>query len=137
MDRRGTIVLLALVASTVSAEKPHKSTPTLHVRAFDLPKRAVLIEISGVAKTPPPNYFTFTDERGRKFVAANIHCEEPFPSGTRACDLEMPPGYQKHRPVSLLAHLRGLHDKPIVAEEAELASAWDAATAGTGDGGVP
>jgi hypothetical protein len=139
MDRGGAIVVLALAATAVGATKPPKASapPTLHVRAFDLAKRAVLIEISGVAKVPPPNYFTFTDERARKFVAANVHCEEPFPSGTRACDLEMPPGYQKYRPVSLIAHLRGLHDKPIVVDGAELASAWDAAIANAADGGVP
>jgi hypothetical protein len=140
MGRRAAIAAALTVAAIAVAAptRPSKPTPTLHVRAIDRAKRSVLIEISGVTRVPPPNYFTFTDERARKFVAANIHCEEPFPSGTRACDLEMPAGYEKHRPMSLIAHLRGLHDKPIVVEDAELASAWAAAIANVvTDGGVP
>ncbi len=140
MDRAAAVVAVSLLVAVAGAKPatPSKSAPTLHVRSIDLIKRQVLVEIAGVAKPPPPNFFTFTDERGRKFVASGIHCEEPFPSGTRVCDLEIPVGYERHRPVSLVSHLRGLHDKPITAEEAELASAWaHAITVAASDGGVP
>jgi hypothetical protein len=114
-----------------SAKAPAKASgPTsLHVRSIDLARRLVLIEVAGLSRAPAANLFTFTDERQRHFIAVNAHCDEPFPSGTRACELEIPPGYEKHRTVSLLLHLHGLHGRGVSAEEAEIASAWEAASA--------
>ena len=145
MDRRRAAVIFACALAAViglrgaaagkkvsratEREPSVKGTPTLHVRAIDLDKRRVLVEVGGLSRAPLGNFFTFTDERGRHFVAANIVCQEPFPSGTRACELEVPPGYEKHRLVSLLLHLHGLHGRPVAAEEAEVISAWEAAQA--------
>jgi len=115
-----------------------KQPPTLHVRSLDLAQRTVLIEISGLSAAPAANLFTFTDERGRKFVATDCRCQPPFPSGTRACDLEIPDGYQKHRLVSLLLHKGGLHGKEIPADDYEVASVWAAAIANIDpDAGAP
>jgi hypothetical protein len=146
VDRRAAAVVAALAAVTAagalavaktksSGEK--KGPPVLHVRAIDLQKRIVLVEVSGVERVPPANYFTFTDERGRKFVANDCRCDAPFPSGARACELELPAGYERRRITSVLFHRGGLHGKPIVADEAEVASAWAAAQAIAADAGTP
>jgi hypothetical protein len=157
---RHTAVALALAATVAgvalakpagkpagkkSASKDDKPSAahTLHVRAIDLGRRSVLVEISGFHAAPLGNLFTFTDERGRHFIALDAHCDEPFPSGTRACELEIPAGYERHRIVSLVVHLGGLHARTVNASEAEIASAWAAASnnAPPGqkpyDGGVP
>jgi hypothetical protein len=135
---RAAAVALALVAAIAFAapKKSDKKTLELHVRAIDLTKRLVLVEIAGVSRPPPGNFFTFTDERGRKFVATDNRCDPPFPSGARTCELELPAGYERRRIVSILFHKGGLHGKPIMADEAEVSSAWAAAIAVAPDGGT-
>jgi hypothetical protein len=125
--------LLLLLASVAWAKPPapapkKKAPPSLHVRSIDLPRRYVLIELSGVKRTPAPNLFTFTDERNRHFVALNSACDPPFPSGTRACELQIPDGYQRHRLARLELHLGGLHSRTIAAPVGEISAAWAAAT---------
>jgi len=150
---RHTAVALALAAALAgvalaasgkpagkkTASKDDKPSPAhaLHVRAIDLGKRSVLVEISGFHQAPLGNLFTFTDERGRHFIALAAHCEEPFPSGTRACELEIPAGYERHRMVTLIVHLGGLHARTVAASEAEIAAAWAAASANAPPGQKP
>ncbi len=135
MDRYAAVALALILAGGLALAKPTakktaelslKATPALHVRSIDLQKRQVLIEVGGLPKVPPGNLFTFSDERGRHFVAVNVACDEPFPSGTRACELEIPAGYERHKIVGLLLHLHGLHGRPIEAEPVEVARAWSA-----------
>jgi hypothetical protein len=54
-------------------------------------------------------------------------CQAPFPSGARACELDLPPGYERHRLVTVELHLHGLHGRTIEVPPAEVAAAWDAA----------
>ena len=68
----------------------------MHLRGIDLVHRLILIEVDGMPKAPPSNYFTMTDDRGHHYIAQTIHCDPPFPSGTRACELEIPAGYERH-----------------------------------------
>ncbi len=148
MDRRAALTAAALLALGVGAAagRPaaNKKTaasgahaPSLRVRSVDLAKRVVLVEVNGVTRAPAPNLFTFTDERGRHYVAQSAVCDAPFPSGTRACELEIPAGYERHPLAQLELHLRGLHSKTVAAPEIEVVSAW---RAGAGmlrpDGGV-
>ena len=130
MDRYAALILI--VAATASAKSPKstaskKAAPSLHVRSIDLPRRYVLIEIAGVSRPPAPNLFTFTDERDRHFVALNASCDPPFPSGTRACELQIPDGYERHKLAGLELHLGGLHGRTIAAPRGEIAAAWAAA----------
>jgi hypothetical protein len=152
MDRRQAVAIVALVCAlaTAQAKKPKsiegepkvKGTPTLKLRSIDLARRTVLVEVGGLTKAPLANFFTFTDDRERHFVAVSVRCDEPFPSGVRVCTLEMPPGYERHKLTSLILHLHGLHGRPVQVDPAEVADAWEGAAAaatvspGT-DGGTP
>ena len=87
-----------------------------------------------------------TDDRQRHYIAQSIHCDPPFPSGTRACELEIPVGYERHPITSLELHLRGLHGKVIAVGADEIRAAWAAAeqahlpptfAPGVPDGGFP
>jgi hypothetical protein len=111
----------------VEAEPKTTGSVTLKLRAIDLRTRHVLVEVGGLSKPPLANFFTFTDERGRHYVSMTIHCDEPFPSGTRVCELEIPAGYERHRLDSLILHLHGLHGRPIAADPSEVRDAWEAA----------
>jgi hypothetical protein len=120
--------------------------PALHLRAIDLAHRLALVEVAGVTKSPPANYFTMTDDRQRHYIAQSIHCDPPFPSGARACELEIPLGYERHPLTSLELHLRGLHGKAVAVPTDEIRSAWAAAeqahapptfASGVPDGGAP
>ena len=77
-----------------------------------------------MTKAPPSNYFTMTDDRGHHYIAQTIHCDPPFPSGTRACELEIPAGYERHPLQALELHKGGLHGRPIVVEPKEVKAAW-------------
>jgi hypothetical protein len=122
---------LFFLASAFAKEKEPKKKPghAIHLRSIDLARRYVLIELSGVSRPPAPNLFTFTDERDRHFVAMNISCDPPFPSGIRACELAIPDGYERHKLVKLELHLGGLHSRSIEVPSGEIASAWEAAMA--------
>ena len=89
--------------------------------------RLILVEVDGLTKAPPSNYFTMTDDRGHHYIAQTIHCDPPFPSGTFACELEIPAGYERHPLQGLELHKGGLHGKPIVVDPAEVKAAWLAA----------
>lgn len=131
MDRHAALIFLAVVG-VAAAKKPPSTTkkaPALHVRSIDLARRFVLIELAGVSKPPAPNLYRFTDERGRHFVAMSASCDPPFPSGIRACELEIPEGYERHKLVEVELHLGGLHSRMIAASAAEVANAWAAAQA--------
>jgi hypothetical protein len=121
---------VAAAATAASAKKkaaPSKQPLGLHLRAVDLGHRLILIEVDGFAKPPPSNYFTMTDDRGRHYIAQTIHCDPPFPSGTRACELEIPAGYERHPLTALELHVRGLHGKTVAVSPAEVKAAWAAA----------
>jgi hypothetical protein len=149
VDGRKTIAAAAALALTLTvayakgrkrpAEPEPKATGAVSVklRAIDLQRRHVLVEVGGLSKPPLANFFTFTDERGRHFVSMTIHCDEPFPSGTQVCQLEIPAGYERHKLASLILHLHGLHGKPVAVDPEQVESAWEAATAlVVADGGI-
>jgi hypothetical protein len=92
-----------------------------------------LVEVTGLAKAPPSNYFTMTDERDRHYVAQSIHCDAATEAGMRACELEIPSGYERHPLKALELHLRGLHGRVIAASADEIAAAWAAPAAAEGD----
>jgi hypothetical protein len=131
--RRTAVVALALgaVAATAMAKKakePANKQPLgLHLRGVDLVHRLILIEVDGLAKPPPSNYFTMTDDRGRHYIAQTIHCDPPFPSGTRACELEIPAGYERHPLQTLELHRGGLHGKTLTVDPKEVKASWVAA----------
>jgi hypothetical protein len=140
VDRRKTLALtlaFAFACTFAFAKKPKKienepkisGSVTLKLRSIDLSRRQVLVEVGGLSKPPLANFFTFTDERERHFVSVNVRCDEPFPSGIRACELEIPPGYEKHKLTALVLHVHGLHGKPIAVDPGEVADAWDSANA--------
>jgi hypothetical protein len=76
------------VAAVAAAKKKDAATTrqplALHLRGVDLQHRLILIEVDGLTKAPPSNYFTMTDDRGHHYIAQTIHCDPPFPSGTRS-----------------------------------------------------
>jgi len=114
---------------SIEAEPRVKGSTTLRLRSIDLQRRQALIEVGGLSKAPLANFFTFTDDREHHFVAVNVRCDEPFPSGIRVCELEIPPGYERHKLTGLMLHVHGLHGKPVVVDPAEVSDAWDAANA--------
>jgi hypothetical protein len=151
--RRAALIAVAAVALASAAAlakkkdagKASKQALGIHLRGIDLVHRLILIEVDGLTKAPPSNYFTMTDDRGHHYIAQTIHCDPPFPSGTRACELEIPAGYERHPLADLELHRGGLHGKPIVVEPKEVKAAWLAAEqahapptseSGTMDGGV-
>ena len=135
MVRRAALVALVVAVALASAAalakkdatKASKQALGIHLRGIDLVHRLILIEVDGMTKAPPSNYFTMTDERGHHYIAQTIHCDPPFPSGTRACELEIPAGYERHPLAALELHRGGLHGKPIVVEPKEVKAAWLAA----------
>jgi hypothetical protein len=154
MDRRAavTVALLALPAATLAAKRaaPRRAAPSLRVIAVDREARKLDIQLTGVKRAPEPNLFTFTDERGRRFVAMSVRCEPPAPeSPSRHCAIEMPSGYERHALVGLELHLHGLHSRAVAAPPDEVAAAWAAAVehvgsrapapldGGGGGGGAP
>lgn len=135
---RGAALAVALVTvATVAMARPKKKKRepepepkqprALHLRAIDLSHRLILVEVDGFAKPPPANYFTMTDERGRHYIAQTIHCDPPFPSGTQACELEIPVGYERHPLVKLELHQHDLHGPTLVVAADEVRAAWAAA----------
>lgn len=111
---------------------------TLRLRSIDFARRAVVVELSGFARPPAGNLFTFTDERGRRFIATNARCDEPFASGARVCDLTTPDGYERHAWVGLDLHLHGLESHAVVAApRKEVERAYEAALALSADAPTP
>jgi hypothetical protein len=134
MVRRAALVALASVlalASAAALAKKKDAAPKqplgIHLRGIDLVHRLILIEVDGLAKAPPSNYFTMTDDRGHHYIAQTIHCDPPFPSGTRACELEIPGGYERHPLAALELHRGGLHGKALLVDGKEVKAAWVAA----------
>jgi hypothetical protein len=134
--RRAALIAVAIVAVGVAAaawakKKKEGEAPrqplALHLRGVDLVHRLILVEVDGMSKPPPSNYFTMTDDRGHHYIAQTIHCDPPFPSGTRACELEIPAGYERHPLEGLELHKGGLHGKPIIVDPKEVKAAWAAA----------
>jgi hypothetical protein len=130
--RRAALIAAALAVAAVAVAKKKDGAATkqplaLHLRGIDLVHRLILIEVDGFTKAPPSNYFTMTDDRGHHYIAQTIHCDPPFPSGTRACELEIPEGYERHPLQALELHKGGLHGKPILVEPKEVKAAWFAA----------
>lgn len=136
------LALLAPSVADAAKKKPAKGGAAssasagpraLHVRAIDLARRTVTVELTGFAKAPAANLFSFTDERNRHAVAMTIACEEPA-DGVRSCALEIPAGYERHRIVDVLVRVGGLHGRPVHAPASEVQTAWEAATpAGGGE----
>jgi hypothetical protein len=145
------VVALGLGASSVSA-KPKKKGPgpygpssrvvrpaqahgqaSLRVRSIDFAKRIVVVEVGGFPQAPAGNLFTFSDDRGRKFIATNAQCEAPFPSGVRVCDLMTPEGYERHPWIGLELHLHGLTSTTVAAPREEVERAYEAARAALGE----
>ncbi|MCU1279205.1 MAG: hypothetical protein JWM53_2751 [bacterium] len=131
MVRRAALIAAAIALASVALAKkkdaPAKQALGIHLRGIDLVHRLLLIEVDGLAKAPPSNYFTMTDDRGHHYIAQTIHCDPPFPSGTRACELEIPAGYERHPLAALELHRGGLHGRPIVVEPKEVKASWLAA----------
>jgi hypothetical protein len=123
----GAVAGAALAKKTKTKEPANKQPLALHLRGIDLIHRLILVEVDGLSKAPPSNYFTMTDERGHHYIAQTIHCDPPFPSGTRACELEIPTGYERHPLQALELHRGGLHGKPIGVDPKEVKAAWAAA----------
>jgi hypothetical protein len=142
------VAALVLGASSLSAAKQKKKRPgpygpssrvvrpaeahgqaSLRVRSIDFARRNVVVEIGGFPKAPAGNLFTFTDDRGRKFIATNAQCEAPFPSGVRVCDLTTPEGYERHPWIGLELHLHGLTSATVAAPRDEVERAYEAARA--------
>lgn len=126
------LTLAGLVATAALAKKKEKEAASkqplaLHLRGVDLGHRLLMIEVDGFTKPPPSNYFTMTDERGHHYIAQTIHCDPPFPSGTRACELEIPTGYERHPLQTLELHRGGLHGKTLSVDPKEVKAAWAAA----------
>jgi hypothetical protein len=133
VGRAALIAAACFVAGGAAAKKKESSSTAskqplaLHLRSVDLVHRLIMIEVDGLTKAPPSNYFTMTDDRGHHYIAQTIHCDPPFPSGTRACELEIPAGYERHPLTALELHKGGLHGRPIVVEPKEVKAAWAAA----------
>jgi hypothetical protein len=136
MVRRPALALslaAALATATVALAKKKateaepKQPLGLHLRAVDLGHRLILLEVDGFAKPPPSNFFTMTDDRGHHYIAQTIHCDPPFPSGTRSCELEIPAGYERHPMTGLELHVRGLNGRTITVPPEEVKAAWVAA----------
>jgi hypothetical protein len=132
MDRRAAVIAVCAALAAAAWAKPKKDAapktpPALHLRSVDLAHRLILVEADGLAKPPLSNYFTMTDDRGHHYIAQSIHCDPPFPSGTRACELEIPIGYERHPLTALELHLRGLHGRVISVGADEIKTAWAAA----------
>lgn len=130
MVRRAALIVVVALAGVAWAKKKDASPKqplALHLRGVDLPHRLIMIEVDGLSKNPPANYFTMTDDRGHHYIAQTIHCDPPFPSGTRSCELEIPLGYERHPLEGLELHKGGLHGKPIVVDPKEVKAAWAAA----------
>jgi hypothetical protein len=129
------LVMFALVLGAMPAQaaKKRPSAPSaaraLHVRAVDLGKRTITVELIGFAKPPAANLFSLTDERDRHVVAQTIACEEPV-DGVRSCALEIPAGYERHRIVDVLVRVGGLKGRPLHAPASEVQAAWEAASGG-------
>ncbi|MEO6955064.1 MAG: hypothetical protein ABI321_24910 [Polyangia bacterium] len=127
--RRGGRGPYGASSRVVRAAEAHGEA-TLRVRSIDFTHRTVVIELAGFLKAPAGNLFTFTDDRGRRFIATNARCDEPFPSGARVCDLETPEGYERHPWVGLDLHLHGLQNSAVVAApREEVERAFEAARA--------
>ena len=78
------VATLGLIAAPAVAKKKDAASRqalAIHLRGVDLVHRLILIEVDGMAKAPPSNYFTMTDDRGHHYVAQTIHCDPPFPFG--------------------------------------------------------
>ncbi len=136
MVRRAALIAVLAVATAAVAKKSEtKQTVALRLRGIDLVHRLILIEVDGMSKAPPSNYFTMTDDRGHHYIAQTIHCDPPLPSGTRACELEIPAGYERHPLEGVELHRGGLHGKPIVVDPKEVKAAWAAAAEAHGPAG--
>ena len=133
MVRRAALIALTIALASVAALGRKKDgirtrQPLgIHLRGIDLVHRLILIEVDGLEKAPPSNYFTMTDERGHHYIAQTIHCDPPFASGTRACELEIPAGYERHPLQGLELHRGGLHGRPLEVDPKEVKAAWLAA----------
>jgi hypothetical protein len=119
------------VAAVAAAENKGAATTrpprARHQRGGDPQHPMIHIEVDGLSKPPPANYFTMTDDRGHHYIAQTIHCDPPFPSGTRSCELEIPAGYERHPLTAVELHKGGLHGKPIIVDPKEVKAAWAAA----------
>ena len=138
MERLAAIALIA-VAAVAAAKTPapkKKSERVLKLRALDLKRRVAVVELTGFQRPPAANLFTFTDERGRRFVPTGARCQEPA-DGARICDLELPEGYERHPIATVGLHVGGLHSREIFASKDEIRAAWDAAQASTQPLGPP
>jgi hypothetical protein len=134
VDRHSALVAVSLLATVAApalvagkgkkAEQAPKQPPALHVRTIDIPHRLVLIELAGVNKAPANNWFTLTDDRARHYIPQTAHCDPPEATGVRACELEIPDGYERHPLTKLELHLKGLHGRLIGAPLEEVAAAW-------------
>jgi hypothetical protein len=132
VGRAALIAAVCFVAGAAAAKKKDSSAAgkqalAVHLRGIDLVHRLIMIEVDGMTKAPPSNYFTMTDDRGHHYIAQTIHCDPPFPSGTRSCELEIPAGYERHPLQGLELHKGGLHGRPILVEPKEVKAAWVAA----------
>ncbi len=129
MDRLALAALVALAAggSALAAAQKKSGThvaPAMHLVSYDRQNREAVVELRGFSRVPGANFFTFTDDRDRHFVAPSVRCEDK--DGARACRLAIPAGYEKHPLVSLGVHLHGLHGRVVAVPADEIAHAQEA-----------
>lgn len=85
-----------------------KGPVAVHLVGFDVERRRIVLELTGLVRPPKANFVTFTDDRGRKFVGVSVDCQEPD-GNLRRCEVELPPGYEKRKLTGIELHTRGLH----------------------------
>lgn len=85
-----------------------KGPVAVHLVGFDVERRRIVLELTGLVRPPKANFVTFTDDRGRKFVGVSVDCQEPD-GNQRRCEVELPPGYEKRKLAAIELHTRGLH----------------------------
>lgn len=85
-----------------------KGPIAVHLVGFDVERRRIVLELTGLVRPPKANFVTFTDDRGRKFVGVSVDCQEPD-GNQRRCEIELPPGYEKRKLAGIELHTRGLH----------------------------
>jgi hypothetical protein len=111
--------------------KPGK--PSLAIESVDLDAARATLLVGGAKRAPEARLFTMRDDRERRFIALDVHCEkaadrqEPL----LRCVLSLPRGYLAARVLGLTLELRG---REVAAPEAEVAAQFARPEAPPSDG---
>ncbi len=103
------LVLVFLLVPQLSTGRPKKrhakikpvpaAALTLKLESVNLPQARAQVLITGLRRAPEPRYFVFRDERARRFIALDLHCE-PVGRALR-CTLDLPRPYLRAKIVAL------------------------------------